>query len=166
MKKKVCLFASFILLSFVTVGCSSNEDVISSTVTYQSEDLVYDVPSSFEATVSSPTNYYHWDDMDGERKNSCDFDVTTSSSLGGVASDYAYSNIAYMENDGNTINTFTTTINGESWAVAEVTKEKAKYSSYAIVKDGILYLLQYDDVGSGDVCGQTFDTIINSLKFN
>lgn len=87
-------------------------------------------------------------------------------SYGLTAEQYAYNNISFMAPSQDAIKTFTTTIGGENWAVVEITKEKAKYNSYAIVKDDVVYILQYNDVGSGDICEQALDIILNSVKFN
>ena len=75
-------------------------------------------------------------------------------------------NVNYMVTSPEDVNVSTTTINGNVWTVAEVSTSKSKYSSYVIVKDDILYEVLYDDIGSGNICGEAFNTIVNSLKFN
>lgn len=168
MKKKYGLSVLFVLLLVVVVGCSSdNNNVLSNTTSVTTEKLTMEVPSSFERSTNGDAVVYSWDDFDGERKNSCSLRIYSSQSYSFTnVEEKARNNVNYMVTSPEDVNVSTTTINGNVWTVAEVSTSKSKYSSYVIVKDDILYEVLYDDIGSGDICGEAFNTIVNSLKFN
>ena len=165
MKKKVSFI--FILLLLIITGCSSENDILSSTTSVNFEKLLFEIPSSFKSDEDGNMNFYSWDDFEGERKNSCSLNVSTSPSYDFTdVKESAYENVSYMASSPEDVKISTVTINGNVWIVAEVSTKKAKYSSYVIEKDNLLYNLGYDDIGSGDICGQALDIIVNSLKFN
>ena len=168
MKKNLFNFVLIFIVTISLSGCGSKTSVSSSKnvpVTYH--ELNFNIPDYFNKSeeYSGDALMYDWDDLGGKNMNSCFLNVNASTDYGNSHTEMIKSELEEgygAENIEPTIKT----INGVDWTIGTYTKSKTTFYRYFASYNGKLYVISYDDIGSGEVCKEAFDIISSSLKFN
>ena len=161
MKKilKVFIYVVFVLL---IAGCKKN---VNKTTVQNSKigNLSFSVPVEFakdKNNASETSAYYSYTSSDG--KESCFVgvfeSVVTSDDLDKLAKDNLYGTGDTSVSDK--------TINNQNWKVAIAKNGETLVNySYVTIYNKKSYIVTYNNLGNGNFCNTSQDTIINSLKF-
>ena len=167
MKKKIFIFMLMAGIVLTISGCGTKPTTSNSiSATYQ--ELSFNMPDYFEKSegIEGDMDFYDWDDVDGERKNSCSLSIVASTDYGNSKEETVKSDLGIYGGTTDEIKINTKTINGTEWTTGSYTTGNATYYKYIATHNGKEYTVSYDDVGSGNICGEAFDIISNSLNFN
>ena len=169
MKKKIFIFMLMVGIVLTISGCGT-KPTSSNSVSAKYQELSFNMPDYFEKTEGLEgdidMDFYDWDDIDGERKNICSLSFVSMPDYGNSKEETIKSVLGILGGTTDEIKITTKTINGTEWTTGSYTTGNATYYKYIATHNGKEYTVSYDDVGSGNICWEAFDTISNSLKFN
>ena len=163
MKKILTLFIVMITVVLLT-GCSGeNNKDLNKNINASLGDLTFELPGEFEKTEENSTNdRIVYDYQSDDNKNLCTLSISKS--------DYVSSDLnetiktGYYGNEFDNIST--KNINNNDWTFGSaVEDEKFSFHLYAINYNNKLYEVQYEDMGSGDLCAEYLDVIEENLHF-
>ena len=167
MRKKIFILVVVVGAVLTITGCGT-KPTDSNSVSAIYQELSFNIPDYLEKSqkIEGDTDFYHWDDADGERKNSCSLSIFASTDYGTSKEEKVKRDLEIYGGTSDEITITTKKINGTEWTIGSYTRGNTTYFKYLTSHNGKVYTVSYDDVGSGNICGEAFDIISNSLKFN
>ena len=160
--KKIKIYI-VILISLISIGCTYEEEPKNIKTNNTSLGLLtYKIPKSFIKSDKSTDTSYFYSYNDEINMNSCTLSVIILdlyiTDLEQIIKTYMYSDENFIIKEKN--------INNIKWKYSKNERNsKIIYYVYTTIYNNKIYVVQYDDLKSGDYCDYAYKKIIKSLKF-
>lgn len=158
MKKNICKVVMFITVVCLLTGCGKtvDDDIdISKTSTINLKDLTLELPIAFKKVDEE-----NYELETNDNKNYCSLLLEQGSPY-----DTIDEMLKITFSGVDNVDYSTKTINGNVWHIGTYsTSNKNKVTRYVIIYNNYEYMVSYEDFGSGTLCEEALNKIVNSLK--
>lgn len=160
MKKILTLFIVMITVVLLT-GCSGeNNKDLNKNINASLGDLTFELPGEFEKSEENSTSdMIFYDYQSDDNKNLCMLSISKSDYVSLDLNETI--KMGFFGNEE--IDIVDKNINNNNWTVGIATEDGI--SHYAINYNNKLYEINYEDMGSGDLCAEYLDVIEENLHF-